>query len=241
MNRSAFYAALRERGNKMFGTSLGQRQVDGLEALLTALRGFPLDHAAHVLAECYHETGGGMYPVKETVYSYSRDKNPSDEKVIARLDAAWRKGKLPWVKTPYWREGWFGRGQIQLTHRYNYSKAAALTGYDLLGNRDLTLDPKVSAEIAAEGCRVGMFTGKKLADFDRTDGYDHINARAIVNGDKHVNGPKVAKYAEAFTEALEAAGWGVLPPVMPDVEPLDPKPSSVWVRLISAIIGAFRK
>lgn len=241
MNRSAFYASLRERGNGLFGTSLGQRQVDGLEALITALRGFPLDHAAHVLAECYHETGGGMYPVKETVYPYSRDKNPTDARVIVRLDTAFAKGQLTWVKTPYWRDGWFGRGFIQLTHRANYSNAAEMTGHDLVGNRDLALDLSISAEIAADGCRIGLFTGKKLADFDSPDGYDHFNARAIVNGDKHANGQKVADYAEAFTVALKAADWGARPPVLPDAEPTPPVVQSPWAALFSVLAGLFKR
>ena len=34
MNRSAFYAALRRRSSGVFGTSLSQKQVDGLNAIL---------------------------------------------------------------------------------------------------------------------------------------------------------------------------------------------------------------
>lgn len=223
MDRPAYYRALRARDNDLFGSALSQRQVDGMEALLDAMHGYPLDHAAHVLAECYHETGGGMYPVKETVYRHSKNKNPSDAKVIARLDAAWKKGQLSWVREPYWREGWFGRGLIQLTHLSNYRNASALVGVDLVSQPDRALDVAISAEIAAEGCRVGLFTGAALSDYDG-ETYDHYNARDIVNGDKRKNGQAIATHAESFTEALVAGDWGY--PPRPDVEPVEPSGSS---------------
>lgn len=241
MDRPAFYRALRARDNDLFGTSLSQKQVDGMEALLDALHGFSLDHAAHVFAEVYHETGGGMYPVKETVYSYSKVRNPSDATVIKRLEAAYQKGQLPWVSAPYWREGWFGRGQIQLTHRRNYAKMSALVGADLVAHPEEALVPTTSAKIAAEGCRLGIFTGKKLSDFDAASGYDHYNARAIVNGDKKKNGGSVASYAKSFTAALRAGEWGY--PPRPDVEPPEtPQRASGWlVRLVQAVMGMLRR
>lgn len=237
MNKSAFFDALRA-DRRVFGAPLGQRQVDGLEALLSALRGFPRAHAAHVLAEVYHETGKGMYPIKETVFPSHRDKNPSDATVISRLNKAFARGHLPWVKTPYWRDGWFGRGMIQITHRVNYSKLSPVVGVDLVENRDKALDLKISAEIAAEGCRLGLFTGKKLADFDHADGYDHYNARAIVNGDKAANGDKIALYAAAFEDALDAADWNRRPPVLPDVEPVEAKREGGLAGLIKALLKA---
>lgn len=222
MNCKSFFAALRRRNSGVFGTSLSQGQVRGTEALLDAMIGWTVPHTAHVLAEVYHETGGGMMPVKETVYPYSKDKNPSDATVISRLDNAWAKGKLSWVKSPYWRDGWFGRGQIQITHEYNYRKASALVGADLVRNPARALDLEISARIASEGCRSGMFTGLKLANFNGAK-FDHYNARAIVNGDKGKNGKKIADYAKAFESALVEAAWreGHMP-IPPDVEPPHP-------------------
>lgn len=204
MNFKAFLETLRARDSGVFGTSISQGQADGCAALLDAMDGYPIDHAAHVLSEVYHETGRGMLPVKETVYPSSKNKNPSDATVIARLDRAFTKGQ---IKRIYWRNGFFGRGQIQLTHEANYEKGRALTGVDILNRPDLALQLDVSSTIAAEGCRVGMFTSKKLSDFDGPN-YDHYNARAIVNGDKRKNGKAIAGYAAAFTKALAAAGWG---------------------------------
>lgn len=242
MDRKAFYAYLRQRSVSLFGTSLSQRQVEGIEALLDAGRGLSVEHMAHVLAEVYHETGSGMYPVKETVYPYSKDKNPSDATVIARLDAAWRKGQLSWVKQPYWRDGWFGRGVIQLTHEYNYQKGSAVTGKNLVKHPELALSVPVSAQIAVEGCKAGIFTGRKLSDYDTASGFDHYNARAIVNGDKGKNGSKIAGYAETFETALSRAGWGQTldaPAVTKPVTP--PATSGAFAALIAALLSIFRK
>lgn len=246
MDRSSFFAALRARNSGVFGTSLSQQQVEGTESLLDALDGFTLPHAAHVLAEVYHETGGGMWPVKETVYRTSKDRDPSDAQVIARLNVAWAKGQLPWVRAPYWRDGWFGRGQIQLTHAENYRNASALVGVDLVSDPSRALEPVVSAKIAAEGCRSGMFTGKRLADFDGPGGYDHAAARSIVNGDTRAMGPTIAGHAAAFEAALDAAGWGAAQPPAPDYAPPAPDAveihpqSTVWAALFAALARLFK-
>jgi len=228
MNKVKFFEALRMRNSGVFGTSLSAGQVEGTEALLRAGDGLSVPHMAHVLSEVYHETGHGMLPVKETVFPHSKSKNPSDGTVIARLDHAWSRGKLPWVKTPYWRDGMFGRGQIQITHAYNYRKASALVGADLVREPWRALALPISAKIAAEGCAAGMFTGKKLSDYDGPHGFDHYNARAIVNGDKRKNGNAIAGYAKAFEAALIAAEWGVKP------EP-EAKQSSGLAALFNAI------
>ncbi|AGH16000.1 hypothetical protein DVVG_00014 [Dunaliella viridis virus SI2] len=244
MNKQAFFEALRKQDSGLFGTSLSQRQVEGTEALVDALSGFSLPHAAHVLAESYHETGGGMYPVKETVFPHSKNKNPSDATVIARLDRAFAKGQLTWVRTPYWRGGMFGRGQIQITHEDNYRKASALVGVDLVSNPGRALELPISAKIAAEGCRSGMFTGLKLADFDGPDGYDHHNARAIVNGDKHVMGATMVKYGRAFEKALREAGWGRMKPsapLPPRETPQSQPRGSLWALLARFFSALSRK
>lgn len=251
MNRKAFYVALRARNSGVFGTSVSQEQVNGCEALLDALerhRVYPIGRAANVLAQVYHETGGGMWPVKETVYRSSKERNPSDAKVAARLDAAFRKGQLPWVKTPYWRGGWFGRGMIQITHESNYRKLGRRLGVDLVGNRDLTLDPRISADIAVVGMNEGLFTGKRLPDYFTATRNDPAGARAIVNGDKNAKvkhggrtitmGELITIYHTAFAKALVAAGYDPmthpeeatqkppepvkLPPAQEDPEPKKP-------------------
>lgn len=251
MDRNLFFSTIRTQEVDLFGGVFGNEQVQGIEGLLDVMQGWPVDHVAHVLAEVYRETGGGMWPVKETVYRYSRDRNPSDATVIARLDRAWQRGQLSGVKAPYWRGGMFGRGQIQITHDYNYRKASTLPGlegYDFTKEPGRVLELHVSATIAAEGCRIGIFRGKKLADFEKPDGsFDHFNARSIVNGDKNFKndrgvriGQEIADNAAAFTRALKAAGWGTAKP-KPQViaKPVETYKWNWLTDLITAITGLF--
>lgn len=200
-----FFAGVR---SNPFSGSLTAGQVQGCEAILRACERHGVTdprHQANILAQVHHETGGQMLPVKETVYAYSKDRDPSDAQVIARLDAAFAKGQLPWVKTPYWRDGWFGRGMIQITHRDNYAKLGEALGVMLLVDRDLALDLTVSADIAVVGMRDGIFTGKKLGDYLNATRDDPAAARAIVNGDVPKVGPEIAAKHKAFLAALVAA------------------------------------
>lgn len=253
MNRSAFYAALRQRGSGVFGTSLSSKQVEGVEAILDEAerRGTSLFHLAAILAEAYHETGGQMQPVKETVYASSKDRNPSDATVIARLESAWKAGKLSWVKTPYWREGWFGRGLIQLTHKANYDKFGV--------TKETALDLKTSVRVMFDGMEKGLFTGRKLSDYDYLllvqppkPAFKYYASRAIVNGDMAVNGVKIDAYGKAFEAALRAAGYA---PQSTTPKPIEtsvssPKPEAQitatakvnWlVKLLQALAALFKR
>ena len=202
MNRSTFFAALRKRGSGVFGTSLKQTQVDGLERLLSATSSRPISHVAYLLATAFHETGGNMQPIREAF-------GKSDGDTINRLEKAWKAGRLGQVRTPYWRpdasgKSWFGRGYVQLTHRDNYARAAAVTGVDLLGDPSKAMHPEVAAKILVEGCESGLFTGKRLSDYLPGD---PVNARRVVNGtDKAA---LIAGYAKAFEAALREAGYSV--------------------------------
>jgi hypothetical protein len=245
MNRTTFFAALRARDNGLFGTNLSQRQVDGIEALLDAGRGLPLHHMANVLAQVYRETGGGMYPVKETVFRSHKDQNPSDAVVIARLDRAFAEGKLRGVRAPYWREGWFGRGQIQITHEVNYRRFRV--------TKEQALELRHSARIAVVGMRDGMFTGKRLADYTfpaDLDAPPARNPRRIVNGNDGSDA-EVARAHRAFAGALTAGGWAVAPAQRPDSPPQAvttapapapaPKPDGLLARILRALASLFSK
>lgn len=256
MDRSAFYAHLRRRDVPIFGTSLSQRQVEGIEALLDAGGRLPLDHMAHVLAEVYHETGGKMTPVAENLY-YSTAAR------IAQVFSASRRQGIPasqlarnpekLANTVYGGEwgrknlgntetgdGWKfrGMGMIQSTGRANAKKASALTGKNLVDHPEMMLSVPVSAQIAVEGCASGMFTGKRLSHFDGAS-YDHYGARAIVNGDKSVNGAKISGYAAQFAAALKAGGWraGVTDPVV-QIPTTQPDPAETSGGFIAAIVAA---
>ncbi|MGQ3236206.1 hypothetical protein [Shinella sp.] len=203
MNRSAFYASVRQRASGVFGTSLSQAQVEGCKAILDEAerRGTSVFHLAAILSEVYHETGGQMQPVKETVYANSKDRNPTDAAVIKRLDTAFAKGQLTWVKKPYWREGWFGRGLIQITHEANYRKLGL--------SKDTALVLSSSVRATFDGMEQGLFTDRKLSDYDYlvtrnpdVPGFKYYASRAIVNGDTAGNGAMIATYAKAFETGL---------------------------------------
>lgn len=203
MNHEAFFAAIRPA----FGNRLSQPQVDGMQAILDAARDAKMTdahHVAHVLAHVRRETGGYMSPIKETVYPSHKNKNPTDAEVMQRLERAWSRGQLPWVKKPYWRDGEFGRGQIQLTHAKNRAKFG-------ISNRDDLLKLPVSARVAVVGMRDGLFTGKKLADYRfpaALDAAPKNNPRRIVNG-QDGSDAEVAKFHRQFHAALIKAGWSI--------------------------------
>lgn len=201
INRAVLWDAFRRQAIGGFKAPYQQVQVDAVNYLLNELAKFDIESMAHVLAEVCHETGGWMAPIKETVMPHHKDKNPSDATVIQRLDSAFAAGRLGSVRAPYWREGWFGRGGIQLTHQRNYAGVGRILRarirqaigpqgvQDLDMNRDLALRPDVSAIIAVHGCDLGLFTGKELNTFRAVDGFRHYDARAIVNGDKDYTSP----------------------------------------------------
>lgn len=136
-----------------------------------------------IFGQCHYEAENRLALVKETVYAHHADQNPSDATVAARLEAAWKRGQLPWVKTPYWRadangQHWFGRSFPQITHKANYEKLGREIGVDLVGNPDLALVPANAGRIAVAGMEKGLFTGWKLSDCRTRADY-----RRIVNGD----------------------------------------------------------
>lgn len=246
MDRKKFFDTLRlSRGKAFAATFIKEPEhVLGVEAIIdAALKHHITDphHVAQILAHVYHETGSYMLPIKETVYASHKDKNPSDQTVINRLDAAWKKGQLSWVKTPYWRDGWFGRGQIQITHEDNYRKLGTAIGVDLVADRNKALDPKIGAEIAVVGMSRGLFRGKKLSDYTFPASLDfkqENHPRRIVNGNDGTD-KDIAKYHRAFYDALVKAGYGeeAPPPVVIPTQPLPTTPAPQQQRTRSVILA----
>lgn len=234
MNRPAFYNAVRPN----FGGKLSAGQVSGLDLLLTTTEGLPLTHRAYILATSYHETRQTMQPVREAF-------GTSDADAVRRLEAAYKKGQLTWVKTPYWRadkdgKAWFGRGYVQLTHRDNYQRLGARIGVDLVADPSAALSPFIAAKIILVGMVEGLFTGKKLADYLPGD---YVGARHIVNGSDCA--AAIAGYARFFEAALAKAEAttpspaDAQPPVRPDVEPTPAKPATAagwWLSALWRII-----
>lgn len=241
MNRATFFDRVRA---SLFGGSLSQRQVDGLNAILDAIERHTVreqHHAANVLAEVHHETGGEMLGIKETVLASHKDKNPSDATVKSRLEAAWAKGQLPWVKTPYWRDGWFGRGPIQITHYDNYAKFEKRLGIPLTKQPGLALDPVHGSDIAVVGMAEGLFTGRKLSDYRFPAALSAAakdNPRRIVNGSDGTDA-KVAAAHRHFFDALHAAGLSVTAaPVAPPAMEEAPKSTRTLVAAVVIALSA---
>lgn len=205
MNRSAFYASVRQRASGVFGTSISQSQVEGTEAILDEgeRRGMLLEQLAYILATAYHESAHTMQAVRETLAK-------TDDGAIRALEAAWKAGKLPWVKTAYWRKdadgkSWFGRGLVQITHKANYQKLGLLIGVNLVKDPSKALELSKAVQILFVGMELGSFTGKSLSDYITTAKTDYVGARRIVNGTDKAE--TIAGYAKAFETALWAAGY----------------------------------
>ena len=240
MDATTFFAYARRAP---FGGRLSQGQIDGMNALFRCwdshkIPGPDNRHLAYILASVFHETGGRMVPVRETFAS-------SDAGAIAALDKAWNAGKLGQVLLPYWRKdkdgkSWFGRGDIQITHKENYNKLGERIDVDLVGNPSLALDLDISAEIAIVGMLEGLFTGKKLTDYFNLKKNDPVGARAVVNGRDKAK--LIAGYYKSFLDALEAATLAYYQGQPDDVAERDAQADNVPAmksKSLLTIIGSF--
>lgn len=238
MNRTTFFAYARRAP---FGGRLQQAQIDGMSAITNQffrLGLMDLRWLAYILATAFHETGGRMQPVRETFAA-------SDAQAMARLEAAWKAGRLKSVKTPYWRDGFFGRGHVQLTHEANYARMGKILGIDLVGNPSLALDLDTSVLILIEGMTSGNsgrgdFAGKSLEQFFNDAEDDPIGARAIVNGTDKAK--LIAGYHRNFLDALQAAQE---PAALADAAPEEARaddvpPAKSWSlrTIIAGLVGS---
>jgi len=218
MNRTEFYARVRP----IFGGSLSQKQVDGIEALLAATEDLPVTHRAYLLATAMHETASTMQPIAE--YGKGRGK------------AYGKPGKHGQAQ--------YGRGYVQLTWDANYEKADKALGLNgaLLKDFNLAMQPTIAAQILVRGCEEGWFTGKSLDDYLP----DYVQARRVVNGTDKAQ--LIAGYAREFEAALRAAETlASLPPKQPatatqpaQATTATETPQSLWAWLLAALAGLFK-
>lgn len=193
------------------------------------------NETAYVLATAYHETAHRMEPVRETLAD-------SDKQAIDRLDKAWERGQLSWVSKPYWRDGWFGRGFVQLTHLANYKRATLELAVDFVAEPKKALDPDLSATITVRGMAEGWFTGRQLSDYIDLKRSDYVGARRIVNGTDRAQA--IAEFAREYEAALLAEGYGVEKPVPVANERRDGTPprqsiaQSTTIRALVATAGS---
>lgn len=203
IDRKAFFKAMRA----MMGGVLTAKQVEGTEALLDAWERYgdkDLRKLAYVLATARGEVGKEMFPYIES-QSMNDKTRPSIEQAIARLESSWKRGRLKWVKTPYWRKdsrgrSWLGRGYAQITHLANYERVKKETGHDVVNNPDLLFNPKIAAEATVKAMMGGWFTGKKLGHYFTAANKDWYQARRIINGMDRAN--NFAEFAKQFHNCL---------------------------------------
>lgn len=200
MNRKAFFDHLRAT---LYAPRIDADELSGTEFILDAFAGQPLAYTAYALATTYHETAHTMQPIKErgkaSYFHRMYDINGQRPEVARRLGNTMPGDGVLFA----------GRGYVQLTGRSNYIKAAAKTGYPLVGNPDLAMRPDIAAHILLHGMSEGWFTARSFASYLPSKGKatrsDYTAARRIINGTDRA--AMIAGYALEYQAALIKGGW----------------------------------
>lgn len=229
MSRAAFFAALRSRNSGVFGTSLSQAQVDGINGILAAFREVGDGRRAtlaYALATAYHETGRRMVPVREGFAKTDAGARAAVNKLAQRRGPASAVAKYSQPQPPHGHV-YYGRGHVQLTWLDNYRRSSADAGVDLVANPDAMLDPRISARVLILGLMDGRWNGRGqgVDDYEDMDGISGLSEVEAIAARRTVNAQdraaEIASYYRAFDAALVAGG-------MPDnpVQPVaHPAPS----------------
>lgn len=197
MNRAIFFSGVRP----MFGGSLTQSQVDGMNDLLDAWSDASLTDLrwlAYIMGGTFHESGRLMIPVRE---GFAKT-DAGARSAVAKL---FKSGKIKRNYALPNKAGvsFYGRGRIQNTHEANYLELENRFGLPFTIDPDLLLDSKIDAKVTVIGHAEGIWTKKKLSDFITKTKTDYHNARKIVNGLDRAD--LIAGYARKFEVALDAA------------------------------------
>ncbi len=119
---------------------------------------------------------------------------------------------------------YYGRGYVQLTWWSNYAKAgiAVGKGLDLLFDPELVTQPETAYAIMSHGMRTGFgfANGRKFSDYFSGGKANYVGARAMVNG--RDSAQEIARMAQAFEDALNAARRTPLLPEEPAPAPATP-------------------
>ena len=153
-----------------------------------------IDQIAYALATFDWETAHSFHPI------YENGPPP----YFSKYDAGTPLGRQLGNTQP--GDGFLfrGRGYVQLTGRANYQRVGQLLTINLVGDPDQAIQPPVAYRIAANGMRLGWFTGRRLSQFMPAGGTpDYVNARTIINGHDHA--ADIAAIAQDFQQVLAAA------------------------------------
>jgi putative chitinase len=208
LDRQKFFSVLRSNRSQMFGNTLSQGQVEGIEGILDGFEATGdgrVKTLAYGLATARREVGTGMLPVREGF----KISDAAARAYVARNypHKGYSKPAGPWGHVYY------GRGIVQLTWLANYEKEG------IADNPDKALDPEFAAELLFKGLIDGRWNGhgKGIAHYLPTNGPDDIkNARRTVNITDHWE--EIAGFYQQFKAAIEASLLE-----QPAVEP--PKPA----------------
>lgn len=161
--------------------------------------------------------------LKEQIIKEGRSKyGMTDAQIAYVLATAWHESRFQLVKEGFYNSkihelrkkeyydpktgnSYYGRGYVQVTHKYNYKKMQERLkkegiDVDLVGNPDKALDHDIAFPILMIGMKEGLFTGFKLTDFINDKQVDFYNARKIINGLDRAN--LIKEHAQAFYKEL---------------------------------------
>lgn len=222
---------------------LTSQQVSGLNFILDSMEKDSflerIEWAAYMLATTKHETANTYQPIHE----YG-----THARFVRLYGGQTALGKRLGNKTPEDGAIYSGEGDVQLTGKSNYEKSEdalreeypelvaefeARTGktFDLtVGDQPNDADdpknagdPAIAYAIMSYGMRTGLFTGRKLADYTKVNGFDSLNARKIINGLDSAD--TIAGYYKKWLAILRAA---FLPDALNDPAPKPgPAPAAV--------------
>lgn len=175
-----------------------------------------LSHLACCIGNMTVETNETFAPVVEGYYLLKefngRYNDAQRVNILYNYYAKNNSGALRSI-FPNGKDGiaFYGRGDIQLTHDFNYRKFAPIIqkkyGLDLMKNPELACRPDIAFTIMEEGMtnpdrtfRDANFTGFTLEQFFNDKIFNWVSSRKIINGLDRAH--EIAQYSQAVYKAL---------------------------------------